>query len=104
MIQVDRDPLYPVEVSVQMANSIPNSSLWVVSGAGHGPIISAGWLSLSGPLWPFFTNKPLQSSNLALCDLAREALSECCARKAGKVLITYSREALSRRLIQYRSA
>ncbi|HKS68186.1 MAG TPA: alpha/beta hydrolase [Candidatus Acidoferrales bacterium] len=42
VIQVDRDPLYPVEVSVQMANSIPNSSLWVVSGAGHGPIISAG--------------------------------------------------------------
>jgi pimeloyl-ACP methyl ester carboxylesterase len=39
VVQGDRDPLYPVEISVQMAKSIPNASLWIVLNAGHGPVI-----------------------------------------------------------------
>ena len=34
----DRDPFYPVEISVEMAKAIPRSSLWIVPNAGHGPI------------------------------------------------------------------
>ncbi len=34
----DRDPLYPVEIAVEMYRSIPRSSLWVVPGGGHGPV------------------------------------------------------------------
>jgi pimeloyl-ACP methyl ester carboxylesterase len=34
----DRDPLYPVEMAVEMARAIPNSALWVVPYGGHGPI------------------------------------------------------------------
>ena len=34
----DRDPLYPVELAVELYRSIPNSSLWVIPQGGHGPI------------------------------------------------------------------
>jgi pimeloyl-ACP methyl ester carboxylesterase len=43
IVQGDRDPLYPVELSVEMAKAIPQSSLWVVPNAGHGPVIGEGW-------------------------------------------------------------
>jgi len=34
----DRDPLYPVEMAVEMYRSIPRSTLWVVPAGGHGPV------------------------------------------------------------------
>jgi pimeloyl-ACP methyl ester carboxylesterase len=34
----DRDPLYPVEMAVEMYRAIPRSTLWVVPDAGHGPV------------------------------------------------------------------
>jgi pimeloyl-ACP methyl ester carboxylesterase len=41
--QGDRDPLYPVELSVEMAKAIPNSSLWIIPNSGHGPVIGEKW-------------------------------------------------------------
>jgi pimeloyl-ACP methyl ester carboxylesterase len=38
----DRDPLYPVELGVELYRSIPGSALWVVPRGGHGPIFSGG--------------------------------------------------------------
>ena len=46
IVQGDRDPLYPVEISVEMARAIPRSSLWIVPNGGHGPI--------GGERWPEF--------------------------------------------------
>jgi pimeloyl-ACP methyl ester carboxylesterase len=37
----DRDPLYPVELAVELYRGIVGSSLWVVPGGGHGPIFAA---------------------------------------------------------------
>jgi pimeloyl-ACP methyl ester carboxylesterase len=34
----DRDPLYPVEMAVEMYKAISNSALWVLPNAGHGPV------------------------------------------------------------------
>jgi pimeloyl-ACP methyl ester carboxylesterase len=34
----DRDPLYPVEMAIEMYRAIPRSALWVVPNGGHGPI------------------------------------------------------------------
>ncbi len=34
----DRDPLYPVEMALEMYRAIQGSSLWVVPNGGHGPI------------------------------------------------------------------
>ena len=34
----DRDPLYPVEIGVELYRAIPRSKLWVVPGGGHGPV------------------------------------------------------------------
>jgi pimeloyl-ACP methyl ester carboxylesterase len=34
----DRDPLYPVEMAVEMYRAIPQSALWVVPNGGHGPV------------------------------------------------------------------
>jgi pimeloyl-ACP methyl ester carboxylesterase len=38
IVHGDRDPLYPVELAVELLRSIPNSQLWVVPNGGHGPI------------------------------------------------------------------
>jgi pimeloyl-ACP methyl ester carboxylesterase len=38
VIYGDRDPLYPVEMAVEMYRAIPKSELWVVPGGGHGPV------------------------------------------------------------------
>jgi pimeloyl-ACP methyl ester carboxylesterase len=34
----DRDPLYPVEIALELKQAIPRSFLWVVPNAGHGPV------------------------------------------------------------------
>lgn len=38
IVHGDRDPLYPVELAVELYRAIPNSALWVVPNGGHGPI------------------------------------------------------------------
>ena len=38
IVHGDRDPLYPVELAMEMYRSIPSSALWVVPNGGHGPI------------------------------------------------------------------
>jgi pimeloyl-ACP methyl ester carboxylesterase len=34
----DKDPLYPVQIPVEMHAAIPKSRLWIVPNGGHGPI------------------------------------------------------------------
>lgn len=41
IITGDRDPLYPVELALELYREIPRSSLWVVPDALHGPIFLA---------------------------------------------------------------
>jgi pimeloyl-ACP methyl ester carboxylesterase len=43
IIQGDRDPLYLVDLSLEMFKAIPNSRLWIVPNAGHGPVIGDRW-------------------------------------------------------------
>ena len=43
IVQGDRDPLYPVELSMEMAKAIPHSSLWIIPNAGHGPVLGERW-------------------------------------------------------------
>ncbi len=38
IVHGDRDPLYPVNLAMEMYSSIPRSYLWVVPNGGHGPI------------------------------------------------------------------
>lgn len=38
IVHGDRDPLYPVELAVELYRGIPGSALWVVPEGGHGPI------------------------------------------------------------------
>jgi pimeloyl-ACP methyl ester carboxylesterase len=38
IVHGDRDPLYPIELALEMYRAIPTSSLWVVPNGGHGPI------------------------------------------------------------------
>jgi pimeloyl-ACP methyl ester carboxylesterase len=45
IVHGDRDPLYPVELALEMYRAIPSSALWIVPNAGHGPIFGA----MAGP-------------------------------------------------------
>jgi pimeloyl-ACP methyl ester carboxylesterase len=38
VVSGDRDPLYPVELAVELFRGIDRASLWVVPGGGHSPI------------------------------------------------------------------
>jgi pimeloyl-ACP methyl ester carboxylesterase len=40
IIYGDRDPLYPVEMAIDMYRAIPGSAVWVVPNRGHGPVFS----------------------------------------------------------------
>ena len=41
VVHGDRDPLYPVELGVELYRNIPNAALWIVPNGGHGPIFGA---------------------------------------------------------------
>jgi pimeloyl-ACP methyl ester carboxylesterase len=43
IVQGDRDPLYSVEISVEMARAIRQCNLWIIPNAGHGPVIGERW-------------------------------------------------------------
>ncbi len=38
IVQGDRDPLYPINLAVEMYEAIPRAYLWVIPNGGHGPI------------------------------------------------------------------
>ncbi len=38
IVQGDRDPLYPLDITIEMYRNIPGSSLWIIPNGGHGPI------------------------------------------------------------------
>jgi pimeloyl-ACP methyl ester carboxylesterase len=38
IVHGDRDPLYPVELAIELYRGIAGSALWVVPNGGHGPI------------------------------------------------------------------
>ncbi len=38
IVHGDRDPLYPINVAMEMYEAIPDSYLWVIPNGGHGPI------------------------------------------------------------------
>ena len=41
IVHGDRDPLYPVELALEMYRAIPKSALMVVPNGGHGPVFGA---------------------------------------------------------------
>lgn len=36
IIQGDRDPIYPLELTIEMFKGIPNACLWIIPNGGHG--------------------------------------------------------------------
>lgn len=51
VVHGDRDPLYPIELALELYRGISGSELWVVPNGGHGPIF--------GPLAPSFASTAL---------------------------------------------
>lgn len=40
LVSGDRDPLYPVELAVELLRGVPGASLYVVPGGGHVPVFA----------------------------------------------------------------
>lgn len=38
IVQGDRDPIYPIELTIEMYKSIPTAYLWIIPNGGHVPI------------------------------------------------------------------
>ena len=55
VVSGDRDPLYPVELAVELYRAIPLASLWVVPGGGHSPIFLAEREAFIRVARPFLT-------------------------------------------------
>jgi pimeloyl-ACP methyl ester carboxylesterase len=55
----DRDPLYPVEMSVAMYRAIPRSALWVVPNCGQGPVFGAAAAQFAQTALAFFRTASL---------------------------------------------
>jgi len=58
IIQGDRDPLYPAELSLDMAKSIPHSALWIIPNSGHGPVIGEHWAEFQKTASAFLQKEP----------------------------------------------
>ena len=56
----DRDPLYPVEMAIEMYRAIPRSSLWIVPGGGHGPVFVDAAAQFVQTTLAFFRNNTSQ--------------------------------------------
>jgi hypothetical protein len=41
IVHGDRDPLYPVELALELFRGIPRSALWIIPYGAHGPIFGA---------------------------------------------------------------
>ena len=57
IVSGDRDPLYPVELAVELHRGIPRSALFVVPGEGHGPIFGAWRETFSKTALDFLTRE-----------------------------------------------
>jgi len=53
IVSGDRDPLYPVELAVELYTSIPRSYLWIVPNGGHGPIFGGAANHFVETAWSF---------------------------------------------------
>lgn len=38
IVQGDRDPIYPIELTFEMYHAIPDAYLWILPNGGHGPV------------------------------------------------------------------
>ena len=54
----DRDPLYPVEMAVEMYRAIPHSALWVLPNGGHGPVFLEAASHFAQTSLKFLKNRP----------------------------------------------
>ncbi|HWC17032.1 MAG TPA: alpha/beta fold hydrolase [Terriglobales bacterium] len=59
IVQGDRDPLYPIELSIELFRGIPNSALWVIPNAGHGPVIGERWPEFVAAAARFVSARPI---------------------------------------------
>ncbi|NVJ22366.1 MULTISPECIES: alpha/beta fold hydrolase [Myxococcus] len=59
LVQGDQDPLYPLELSVELYRAIPASRLWVVPGGGHGPIYGEQREAFARTALAFLAEPPL---------------------------------------------
>ena len=78
IVHGDRDPLYPVELALEMYRAIPSSALWVVPNGGHGPIFGA----MAGPF-----------VETALAHLTASRV-DCCPPSISPSTARYSRRAI----------
>jgi pimeloyl-ACP methyl ester carboxylesterase len=57
----DRDPLYPIEMAVEMYRAIPHSALWVVPNGGHGPVFFDAAVQFAETALAFFRSSATTS-------------------------------------------
>ena len=58
IVHGDRDPLYPVELALEMYRAIPSSALWVVPNGGHGPIFGNQAAEFASVAMDFLSGSP----------------------------------------------
>jgi pimeloyl-ACP methyl ester carboxylesterase len=59
VVNGDRDPLYPLSISVDMYRAIPRASLWVVPGGDHGPVFGLARAEFVRVVLAFLRDQPL---------------------------------------------
>jgi pimeloyl-ACP methyl ester carboxylesterase len=58
IVHGDRDPLYPVELALELYRAIPGSALWIVPNGGHGPIFGEQAAPFVQTAAAFLTREP----------------------------------------------
>jgi pimeloyl-ACP methyl ester carboxylesterase len=58
IVHGDRDPLYPVELALEMYRAIPSSALWVIPNGGHGPIFGGPAAAFAAAAMDYLSGSP----------------------------------------------
>lgn len=61
IVNGDRDPLYPVEIFVEMYRAIPRSSLWILPDGGHAPVFGAAREAFARAAIAFLRRQPIDA-------------------------------------------
>jgi pimeloyl-ACP methyl ester carboxylesterase len=82
MVQGDRDPLFPVNIPVEMYQAIPGAALWIVPQGVHVPIYGArlqSFMQFTSELSSQPTGDVFSQANTPFCLKANWGLPCCCA-------------------------
>jgi pimeloyl-ACP methyl ester carboxylesterase len=81
IVHGDRDPLYPINMAVELYSSIPYSYLWIIPNSGHGSIFGEMADRFTKTALAFLSDEWTARDVKRRPDQSLQPTAGCCAAK-----------------------